>query len=89
MFFVSTKGSSTPHSVKYIVLKRDPCCAALIFYLFTLERIQTDPSVSHHFLGSINVHHCYSIVAENTESVFCRYSETEQDLWGVLVRLII
>lgn len=57
MFLVSTQGISTPHAVKYIVVKRDPCCVALIFYLFSLERIQTDPRASHHFLGSIHVHH--------------------------------
>ena len=82
MFLVSTQGISTSFSEPYIVLKRDPCCAALIFYLFTLKRIQTDPSVHTISWGLLMcTTDCYRV------SVL-RYAETEEDLWGVLVRLI-
>lgn len=45
MFLVSTQGTVTPPSVKYIVLKKNRCYVDLTFYFFALKRIETNPSV--------------------------------------------
>lgn len=43
MFLVSTQGTVTPPSVKYIVLKKNRCYVDLTFYFFALKKNRNKP----------------------------------------------
>lgn len=76
----------TAFSVKYIVLKKNPCYAALIPYFFILKRTENKPWRSKPFSGS---GHCTLLIIVDSMFQWGKmYSETQKNLWGVLVRLI-